>query len=65
LAGQNGQGKGGAIFAMSGATAFASNFTFVGNIASDPGTSATDNANFFGTLVADTIFHDDFDGDGF
>jgi hypothetical protein len=65
LAGQHGQGKGGAIFVMSGATAFASNFTFVGNIASDPGTSATDNANFFGIVVTDAIFHGDFDGDGF
>ena len=65
LAGQDGQGKGGAVFAMNGGTIFASGLILTGNIASDAGSSPEDNADFFGTVVTDAIFHDDFDGDNF
>jgi hypothetical protein len=65
MAGSNGQGKGGAIFVMGGATVFADGPAFFGNSATDSGTSSTDNADVYGSLITDTIFRDDFDGDGF
>lgn len=65
LVGGNGQGKGGAIFVMSGATVLANVFTFTGNSATDAGTSSTDNMNIYGAVITDTIFRNDFDGDGF
>lgn len=65
IAGSNGQGKGGAFFVMNGATLFATDLNLSGNSAADPGSTATDNANFYGSLITDAIFHNDFDGDGF
>jgi hypothetical protein len=48
--GSPGQGKGGAIFAMDGASAVASNLAFSGNSAVDSAGAATDNADFYGVL---------------
>lgn len=65
MAGANGQGKGGALFVMSGTTVFANSLSFTANSATDAGTSSIDNPNVFGNLITDSIFHNDFDGDGF
>ena len=48
-----GQGKGGAIFVYTGATATIDNTTFSGDSASNAGTSSQDNANYFGSLTVD------------
>src|SRR5574337_1278466 len=61
IAGSNGQGKGGVFFIMNGATLFATDLTLSGNSASDAGSTATDNANFYGNLITDAIFHNDLD----
>jgi hypothetical protein len=46
-----GQGKGGALFIMSGATAVATgSLTFSGNSAADAGSTSTDNADVYGIL---------------
>jgi hypothetical protein len=52
--GTDGPGKGGAIYVMPGATASQCNTTYSGNTASDAGTTATDNADVFGTIVSTT-----------
>jgi hypothetical protein len=64
LAGANGQGKGGAIFVMSGATVLVHNLVFSGNSAADAGSTPTDNGDVYGSVDADTIFRDGFDGGG-
>src|SRR5439155_151674 len=52
----SGQGKGGALFIASGATAIALGAapTFTGNSASDAGSNSTDNANLHGSLTVDS-----------
>lgn len=47
-----GQGKGGAIFVNSGATAVYANLTFSGNAAADDAGTGSDNDNTYGTLGA-------------
>lgn len=49
--GSAGQGKGGFIYVQSGATATATDISFTTNTAGNAGSSATDNANVFGTLT--------------
>jgi len=63
-AGTNGQGKGGAIFVMSGATVLIHNPVFSGDSAADAGATPTDNADVYGSVDADTIFWDGFDTGG-
>jgi hypothetical protein len=63
-AGGDGQGKGGAIFVMSGATVLVHNLVFTGNSAADAGSTPTDNGDVFGSVDANTIFRDGFDGGG-
>lgn len=64
MAGTNGQGKGGAIFVMQGATVLVHNLVFAGDSAADAGATSTDNVDVYGSIDADTIFYDGFDGDG-
>ncbi|MCE7949816.1 MAG: hypothetical protein DYH18_01745 [Xanthomonadales bacterium PRO7] len=64
MAGSNGQGKGGAIFVMSGATVLIHNLVFSGNSATEAGSTSTDNPIVYGNLDADTIFRDGFDSGG-
>jgi len=46
----NGQAKGGAIFLMDGVTATSRGLTYSGNTAANAGSTATDNADLYGTI---------------